>query len=64
MANFFVINEFIATIPPNALIGSHIKAFPKDFIWFFSIETPHGFECLTITDPSFFFKEFKIAKAE
>ena len=29
-ANFFDIMEFIATTPPNALTGSHAKAFLKD----------------------------------
>jgi len=63
-ANFFVIIELIATTPPNELIGSHASAFLKDFIWFFSTETPQGLACFIITVPSFFLKEFKIVKAE
>ena len=63
-ANFFETTEFIATTPPNALIGSHIKAFLKDFNWLFSDETPHGFACLIMDVPTFFLKEFKIVSAE
>ena len=35
-----------------------------DAIVFFSDETPHGFACLIIAAPSFFFKELNTAKAE
>ena len=64
VANFFVSTELIATIPPNALVGSHANAFLNDFIWFFSIETPQGLECFTITVPSVFLKVCKIESAE
>ena len=62
-ANFFEMQEFTATTPPNALIGSQSKAFWKELICSFSIDTPHGLACLIMTVPSFLFKFFKIDKA-
>ena len=38
-----------ATIPPNALIGSHKKLFYKLLIVFLFKDTPHGFPCFKIT---------------
>ena len=50
-----------AITPPNALIGSHAKAFLKEINGELFIETPHGLACLIITVVGFFLIENKIS---
>ena len=44
-------------------MGSQFSAL-NDKNEFFSSEAPDGFACLIITDPQFFFNDFKIIRAE
>ena len=53
-AIFLFILKLHATIPPNALTGSHDRAFLNDLSGEVSIDTPDGFACLIITVPVLF----------
>ena len=61
--SFLFILKLHATIPPNALTGSHSRAFLNDLSGEVSIDTPDGFACLIITVPVLF-NDPKISRPE
>ena len=50
-------------MPPNALLGSHLKAAEKLFNLSLTIDTPQGFVCFIITVPVFFGRDLLISSA-
>ena len=63
-AKFFLILKLQATIPPNALIGSHASACLKLFKLFLFIETPHGLAWLIIAVPMFLGNDLEIISTD